>query len=338
MKHLHVINKPLVGGAENIAAKLALEYSGGDLFALTTKAQLQSKFERKFGVRINKFRKLLHAIIQNDVIVFTHNLQAHIIVMLVCTMLKLIGRKHKVFTVIHFDIDTIGTWWSRLLNISILICRPNFIFVSEFAKKKFFRRIKLKNLSYQIIHNGIDVRHFGSKNKATLPALSNSFSIGFIGRYASVKRLELFLEICHQLTVMHASQLKVVIQSDITNQRLQQMLETHASSLTISDVVLLPADEDQRFFYQKSDIVLSTSLTETFCLVAIEALASRKRFYAFNLDSVDSIFAGHNYNLKADCAIDFCEKLVLARQNDYQIPNLDAFTQSTMMKRYGQIK
>ena len=338
MKHLHVINKPIIGGAENIAAKLAIEFSNRELFVLSSRFHLQDKFERKFNVKIKKLQNFLKKILQNEVTVFTHNLQAHIVITLICLVLKLFGKKVRNCNVIHFDTVSISMFWLILLYVSTALGKPRLIFVSEFAKVRFFQRLNVKNIENCVIHNGIDNKFYDLKSDDTLPPLSDNFSIGFIGRHAPVKRLELFLEICQHLVETHFPDMIVIIQSDIANHQLGHLLKLHATSLELADIILLPGDQDQSLFYKKSDIVISTSLTETFCLIGVEALASGKRFYAYNLECIEMLFSERELNFGAAAVEEFCERLVIEIQDVFKIPNLSTFSERAMLKRYGQIE
>ena len=189
-----------------------------------------------------------------------------------------------------------------------------------------------------VIHNGIDDRFFESEHPTTLYPISGIVSIGFIGRYAPVKRLELFLQICETLKTRHGLLLKLLIQSDIDMIKLKLLLQKYSPSINHDEVVLLTKDSDQMRFYKIVDVVISTSKTETFCLIGAEAMAFGKRFYAYNLDCLDTLFEGLDINFKSTSVEDFSCNFCIKLSKQHNLPNVEVFKQSNMYNRYAKIE
>ena len=336
--HVHIINKAVIGGAEGIAAKLSHRFSRGVLYSVFPNDKTREYFCDKNRVELKNYLKLGKNILSDDKLLFTHNLQAHIVLSILRILVLILGRKIKLHWVIHFDAENIPKFWAGALWCALQLSRPKLIFVSQFALDKFKRHISKQADFGIVIHNGIDDKFFAYDGPTSLPPTAGVVSIGFIGRHAPVKRLELFLQICETLRMKHRLSLNLIIQSDIDAISLKNLLQVHMPSVGYDDVTLLSQESDQMTFYSKVDVVISTSKTETFCLVGIEALACGKRFCAYNLECLDTLFDDAEINLKSKSVEDFCFNFRLKLSKKYNLPNVEAFKQSHMYNLYAQIK
>ena len=337
MKQIHIINKPLVGGAELVGARLAARFSDRRLFYLIGNREQVRSFQNKNNVILLGFSSLLRKLIEGKNKLFLHNLQSQVVLLLLCKVLELWGIKNYPHIVVHYDADHVKQKWLKLLVIILKKSNIEMIFVSPYSLKKFKKYVKIKKNNAHIIYNGVNERFFDSyqKENALLKPIKNKLRVGFIGRNAPVKRLSLFLEICQKMRTKTNLDILVVIQSNLNNSDIKESNQALFRVLNCMNFKLIESKNDPQEFYEECDVVVSTSLTETFSLIAIESLATKTRFYSYGLECLDDMFHKPHFNFKAKSIDEFVEMLAKDLAKSYPVPNLENFTENKMLEKYA---
>ena len=339
--HIHIINSTTFGGAETVAAKLSKHFGGSILISIFEK---NIKFQERFNVQVRGIVFLIKLFLKkNNLKIFTHNLQSHILFNLLSVFGKMIFTKDfEIYNIVHFDAYHVKRKWLNLYIKTSKFVRPEIIFVSKFAKLRLEQMFNLKGLKTKIIYNSVDDKFFtyaGDKNLSEIN--SKRIYIGFIGRNKPVKRLSLFLEICDQLFKIDKSRYRFVIQSDASQEDLKDLISNISFNKNISikhnNFKLISSDDNPIKFYDRCDIVISTSKTESFGLVCIETLAMGKRFYSLNSESLKMLFGNSSINISFENP-----KLVSEFINDdisrkYLIPDISNFKEAVMINEYSKI-
>ena len=338
----HIINSSKFGGAEIIAARLSKKISDNSLIIIFKNDYL---FTKRFKIDSKNFIFLIRNLFFNKKnSFFSHNIQAHIILNILSFLKKIILREdsNKYYNVIHFDAFHIKKFWLNIYIYLLKIYSPKLIFVSEYSKIQFFKKINFV-LNYQVINNSISDHFFENKNSDLFQKkLDNKqLRIGFIGRYSPVKQLPLFLEICLELTKTRKKNFQFYIQSDISRDEIKSLLleikRLNNYQENDLDLVLLNSQDDPKFFYKSIDILISTSKTETFGLTCIEALAMGRRLYTINSKSIESLFGKVTFNIKGGEVKNIARLLIDSFEKKYLCPNISKFKESIMIKQYSKL-
>lgn len=339
---LHVINKLLVGGAETVASDLARNSIDKSVYTLLANSKKQSQLAKRFGVTQKSFASFLRKYANRGTTVFSHNLQAHIAVNFVYLGMYLFFGSQKPRNVIHFDVEFVSRLWLRLFFISLKLTKPKLIFVSEFAQIKFEQQFPLSKYEWKVIHNSISDEFFDEHSEfgKVLPPAIEPITIGFIGRHAPVKRLDLFIETFFELCELTAQVPHLCVQSDIPTEQLHSKIRDFKPSIpsivASKNFKHIPSTSDPREFYQQVDVVISTSKTETFGLVALECFAHGKRFYSLDSECFVYLFNSPKFNIKAKTASEFAREIKKDLSKEYTTPNLERFTKEKMLASYAE--
>ena len=337
MKQVHIINQPLVGGAELVSARLATRFSNGKLYYMIGNREQVESFQNKNKVVLSGFFSILHKLIKGGNKLFLHNLQSQVVLLILCKFLDLWGIKNYPHIVIHYDADHVKKRWLKLLVTILKKSDTVMVFVSPYTLKKFKKYIKIKNEKTHIIYNGVHERFFNHyrKENVLLKPIKHKLRVGFIGRNAPVKRLSLFLEICEKMRAKTNLDIFVVIQSNLKNSDIKESNQELFHLVNCLNFKLIDSKNDPQEFYEECDVVVSTSLTETFSLIAIESLATKTRFYSYGLECLDDMFDKPHFNLKAKSIDEFVDLFAKDLARPYPIPNLENFKESKMLEQYA---
>jgi len=338
--HIHIINKIVFGGAETIAVKLSKKFGDSVVVSLSTKNFLE--FQKRFSVKVRSLNYLFISLIKNkNLKIFTHSLHSHVIVNTIGMISKIfLYKKFKFHNVIHFDSYFANKIWLYLFIISIRLLKPEIIFVSNFAKVRFNDFYSLKGINVKIINNSIDDIFFKKKYKYLKRIKSKKIYIGFIGRNKSIKRIPLFLEICYELSKIDRKY-NFIMQSDITKEEILDLINNLSLKKGFFNLdknfTIIPSDHNPLKFYDKCDIVISTSKTESFGLVCIESLAMGKRFYSVNSESLEMLIGENDINIKNEDPKFISKFLNEEISKTYIIPNISKFREENMINEYYKI-
>ena len=338
--HFHLINNLTFGGSESIASVLAKSFSSSRLYTLYPFSRVSKvRFEARFSVQIFSFLFYLNSFIrQKNSSFFTHNVQSHIVVNLINYFFSLFGLKPRThYNVIHFDAAHLKYFWRLLLIFSSYLSRPNLIFVSDFSKAQYHLFINLDLFSISIIPNAIPSRFFAIPTTHLLPPLNKSdINIGFIGRNASIKRLDLAIKTFSYLKQNSSFSFQFTLQSDISIIQLRNLISLSGlNSTLLNDISLISQSEDCYYFYDQVDAVISTSSTESFSLVAIECLAMQKRFYSFNSTSIMTILNDFDYNFHDADISSFAAFISSNLSKSYKLPDLSLYRFDRFLSSYS---
>ena len=334
---------PVIGGAEAIAVKLVKKLKTNSyLISLVKNKSLI--FEKRFNIKLKNIFYLLSKISLNKVSrIFSHNIQAHIFLNFCSFIFKyLFLKRYSIYNVIHFDSLYINKILLKFYILSIKLSNPKLIFVSEFSKKRFNKHMDTEKLFTKVIYNSIDSKFFKSTNNYKQNyGFKYPIYIGFIGRLSPIKRLPLFLEICINLHLLNKKKYKFVIQSDISNKEFNRILNILSIKYSLNfnsiNFTLIREYNDPLKFYESCEIIISTSITESFGLTCIETLAMGKRLYTINSESLKLLFNNPDFNIKCEDERYISKYIDESILKLYKCPNLEKFKEKYMLNEYSKI-
>lgn len=240
---------------------------------------------------------------------------------------------------IHFDTLCLRKFWRLVYFFVLRISRPRLVFVSDFARNRLSSVFDTSNYSINIIHNAVQDRFFKlyPSSYALNSSSCSSPRYRFIGRFSPVKRIYLALR-TFSLLLLKQDNAEFVIQSDLSFSQLQVLCSmNNISAIFLKRVKLLPYHHDVCDFYHSVDIVSSTSLTESFSLIAIEAVAMQKKFFSYNSPSIEILLPDFQYNFIGDSLFDFSEFICYNSNNNYSFPCLDKFRSQSFLNSYSKL-
>ena len=196
---------------------------------------------------------------------------------------RMAGINAVIWSLHHADLSTksLRTTTVFVLKINALLCR----FVPEaivaVSQHTLINHLKFgfSDSKLSVIHNGIDARRFKHHGTAK-PLLRQEWQvnagkkiIGFVGRFAVVKRVEDFLMATAQLMKENPGYHVVMVGSDLTwdNKQLVSWIENCGLD---KNITLLGDRSDLPDVMSSFDLLGSTSADEAFGMVLIEAMAT----------------------------------------------------------------
>ena len=342
---IHLINIPVIGGAETIAVKLTKKINHNSKL-VTLISSRSSLFERRFNIKLHSILFLIKATFRNKLKrIFSHGIQVHSFINIYSFLMKSIFFKnYKIINVIHFDANYVGKFWLYFYIFTIKLNNPKLIFVSKFSFDRFNQFFDTSKISSKIIYNSIDDKFFRYKKYNNFAANYNfkmPLKVGFIGRVSKIKRISLFLEICISLYLIDKNKYQFMVQSDIKKEILYKRIKslTNKYSLNIDNTSfsLIPEYEDPIKFYEACDIVISCSSTESFGLTCIESLAMGKRLYTVNSKSLDKLFDIKHINIICEDPHKISKFIDHSILKFYKIPDLSKYKEKYMINEYSKI-
>lgn len=190
------------------------------------------------------------------------------------------------------------------------------IALSNKQKKELTETFKIdKKQKFKIINLGFDISKFNKKKKNSIYLkklnLKNHKSICAVGRLTSIKNLEYFIDIAHELIIKKKINIKIIIvgdgeqKKDLINYALNLGLKAcEYKNTTINknyDIVFTSWINDIENLYSIVDIVCNTSLNEGTPLSLLEAMAAKKTVISTNVGGIPDIikngFNGYCFNI-----------------------------------------
>tara|TARA_B100000242_G_C43055078_1_gene493606 strand:+ start:7371 stop:8519 length:1149 start_codon:yes stop_codon:yes gene_type:complete len=152
----------------------------------------------------------------------------------------------------------------------------------------------------KIVMNGIDMNKFrpnkelGESFRASLNIKEKEFLIGFIGRYDPNKGINCFLKTAKQIKNTNNKNIKFLLCGNRMNKNNKDLVSEIKNLNLIKDVILLGEKRNMESIYNAIDLLICTSLTESFGLVAVEALACGKKVISSDLPALREIIEEEN--------------------------------------------
>lgn len=177
-----------------------------------------------------------------------------------------------VVTAVHALFEHHG-WLRCVLDHFTVRASDTFIAVSGQVASSV--RMWLPNQPVHVVPNCIDVEHIHMVQNANqayaLPSLRPAhFVIGSVGRFVSVKRYDLLLQLFAQLSRQY-TQLRLLL---IGTGPLEQALRAQAVRLDIADKVLFVIGQSALSLYPRMNCFVQTSLYEGLSIALLEAMAT----------------------------------------------------------------
>ena len=193
----------------------------------------------------------------------------------------------------------------KMVNFLIKIIPNRVSYVSRHCK---FVNVKNgaspnKSCPVDIIYNCVDVSHSSHDLRPDV-----QINIGILARFHPVKNFELFFSIARNLLYSNKNYNFIVAGPGCTSQN--DEIVTLIDRFGLRDSVELLGDlNDTTVFFDKLDLLISTSKSEAFGLSILEGLASNINVVSFNLPVIDELLPGYNVNLNTnsvDEMVAFC--------------------------------
>lgn len=168
----------------------------------------------------------------------------------------------------------------KMLIYAPIICSlDTFVFGSVKQKEVWCSQYRLDNKKYEVVHNGVDIKHFSidsvDLNKAEAKELlaldSDDFVIGMVAQFRPEKAYSDLLYACHALIKQGLMLKLVLVGGGPEEEKIRQL----ASDLKINDKVCFAGQlDDVRIALMAMDIfVLTSRAVETFSNAALEAMS-----------------------------------------------------------------
>lgn len=208
-----------------------------------------------FIIRLFKNFQILHFHSYNHFIFLCAILSGTKIVYSVHSLLMAPGRIHKRSDIIK-DI---------ILNFFFHHFCHHLVFNSRFTQEYYFNRYGLKKRNFSIVYNGVDLNNFNSLKYFNK---KNKFTVGTVCSLVKLKRIDVLIRAFSRASIPD-SRLIIVGDGPQMNPLLQLV-----QSLGIEDHVQFAGNQiNPALYYQQFDLFVSSSVYESFGLVAIEALS-----------------------------------------------------------------
>ncbi len=181
---------------------------------------------------------------------------------------------------------------SNYLPIKIIYCSK---YSFDVHKKLGYSKSKSK-----IVMNGIDMNKFrpnkklGESFRESINIKEKEFLIGFIGRYDPNKGINCFLKTVKEIKNTKNKNIRFLICGHRMNKNNKNLVSEIKNLNLIKDVILLGEKRNMESIYNGIDLLICTSLTESFGLVAVEALACGKKVISSDLPALREIIEEEN--------------------------------------------
>lgn len=286
MKIVQVFHYPGQGGAEKVAYLLAKEAikDGQEVEFIFGEEGLFVKRVQKLGCKIHflkmrspfdlmatlKLYKLFKSI-KPDVI-HTHFLRENFLSIVagrMCGIKAIFSSVHRIEPK-----SPIQKWFNRIYSHGL----ASFIAVSR-VTEEYLKDEGIKPNKIKMIYNGIDL-----PNKTKRSLSRNIFTIGFVGRLASVKNVSLLVE---AISIIKNKDIKVLIVGDGIE---KESLETKVKKAHLTDKIEFVGHlENLSVVYGKIDALVCPSKRETFGLAPLEAMSYGVPVIASNIKGLTEV-------------------------------------------------
>ncbi len=192
----------------------------------------------------------------------------------------------------------------------------------------------------QIIENGIDMIKFSPNEKLGftfrnyLKIEKDEFLIGFIGRYDPNKGINCFLKTIIEIKNNQDKGIKYMICGDKMDNQNRRLISKLEKFNLIQDVILIGERSNMQSIYNSIDLLICSSLTESFGLVVVEALACGKNVIGSNIPSIRKIIKKENL-VETNNYIKFAEKSLKFFRNRNENKLLSKANRDSVFKKYN---
>ncbi len=212
-----------------------------------------------------------------------------------------LSNKYKLLTIIRQN----AYFWSMKRSDCIKVD-------SNYIKREIESKIGKKDIT--VLPIGINIKRFINGDMKTITEkqyLEDNFVMIYVGRLAASKRIEFLIE---AMQAIERAVLLIVGTGDEMDK-----LMSLVNSLNLKDKIIFVgrvSDEDLPKYYANSDVFVTASLHEGFCVPVIEALASGKPVIVPNRTAMPETagYAGLFYD--PESVEDFVSKVMMLRANN----------------------
>lgn len=167
--------------------------------------------------------------------------------------------------------------------------------VSNFTMQNLIERMGLPAKKISVVHNGIDLKRFAITVNTAVLKNEMGFDIGkrivgFVGRLEPVKGCDKFIEAVHYLSQQTDSFYALIFGYGSEHESLTEQIR--ACGLEKVVFFLDHSHAVEKYFYL-FDVLVMSSVVESFGIVALEAMACAKPVIAFNVGGLPE-FLTHN--------------------------------------------
>lgn len=221
---------------------------------------------------------------------------------------------------------------SNYLPRKIIYCSK---FSLDIHKKLGYSKSKSK-----IVMNGIDMIKFkpnkelGESFRESLKINKKVFLIGFIGRYDPNKGINCFLKTIEEIKNTKNKNIKYLMCGHSMNKNNKELVSKIKKLNLIQDVILLGEKSNMESIYNSIDLLICTSLTESFGLVAVEALACGKDVISSNLPALRGIIKEENL-IEPNNYLMFAKKSINLMKTQVNQKLSEERNRSSVLKKYN---
>ncbi len=199
---------------------------------------------------------------------------------------------------------------------------PKYIIYCSELSYVIHKKLGFKEKNPIVIHNGIDFQKFcqnkslGISYRKNYSIKKNDFLIGIVGRYDPNKGIDCFLKAIKE-TKKTISQVKFIMCGTEMDNKNKELIEKLKSYNLMRDSILIGEQENMPAIYNMIDLLICSSLSESFGLVAIEALACRTNILGSDIPAFRKLIKKGNLIQKNNYKL-FAKKIIFYYRNHMQ--------------------
>lgn len=167
-----------------------------------------------------------------------------------------------------------------------------------------------------VIHNGVDIDLFKPRDKEEIRSsknISSNFLITYVGNLVKVKRVDILIDICNDLSKVYDLDLLIVGEGPE-----RTMLESHARNLGMSNINFQGTinHDEVPYYLSMSDVVALTSESEGLPTVLVEAMSCGVPAITMDIGGVKDIVKNGENGFVVNNKDEFKEKLEIYIEDD----------------------
>lgn len=203
------------------------------------------------------------------------------------------------------------------------------------------KKLGYKENKSKVILNGIDMLQFSPDKKLGITFKQiqgineDQFVIGFVGRYDPNKGVDCFLKTIKEIKNKINNQKIIFLMCGYEMDKSNMELISKIKKMNlIQDIILLGEKSDMKSIYNSIDLLICTSLTESFGLVIVEALACGKTVIGSDIPALKKIIKIENL-IEPNNYVLFAERSLNIIQNKNNQKSLSKTNRDSVLRKYN---
>ena len=239
-------------------------------------------------------------------------------------------------------LSSISYFYIKFFQNLYLKRNSNYIAVSKWIKSLVYSNRKNENMNIEVISNGIDINRFSSSNKAgggKFDFLDNidKPKILYVGRLLSMKGLDVLIDALSRIKFKFGVKMHVVFAGIGNSKGWEKLLKEKGISKSEYSFLGYVDYENIDSLYNKCDIFVLPSFSESFPISILEAMGCEKPVIASKVGGVPEIIKnGHNGLLfEPGNSTELAEKILFVLNNKLGARKLTLNARTSVEKKFN---